>query len=278
LRRDPRRFQRPRDRNVGPAEPEIGRLIVGLQPAREAIRVHGAQLVRLLLEAEPGPRLEAVARFAEDQGVPRIDRAPRGELDRLSGGVSHQGVLCWAPALTLVGLDTLLEDAALLGLALDGIQDPQNFGALIRSAVGLAQASVIWPENASAPLSTATFRASAGAIEHARLCRVSSLTSALTELAAGGVQVIGLDAHAPLQLRELNLQLPSVLVIGAEHTGLGRAVRRTCTHLARLVTPFAVDSLNASVAAGIALYEARLQRSPAVATQLSGSALPASNG
>jgi 23S rRNA (guanosine2251-2'-O)-methyltransferase len=248
---------------------EEGRLIAGLQPAREAIRAHGSKLRRVLLADEPGPRLEAVARFAHDQGVSRVDRAPRPELDRLSGGATHQGVLCWAAPLEIVELEQLLVDPQLLAIALDGIQDPQNFGALIRSAVGLAGAAVIWPEHASAPLSAATFRASAGAIEHARLCRVSSLTNALGELRDAAVQVIGLDAQAPAELRSFDLCLPTVLVIGSEHTGLGRAVRRACTQVARLVRPRSVDSLNASVAAGIALYEATVQRSQALTTNIS---------
>ncbi|HMJ09907.1 MAG TPA: RNA methyltransferase [Polyangiaceae bacterium] len=248
---------------------EEGRLIAGLQPAREAIRAHGPRLRRVVLADEPGPRLEAVARFAHDQGVPRIERTSRAELDRLSGGATHQGVLCFAPPLELLPLETLLQDPRLLAIALDGIQDPQNFGALIRSAVGLAQAAVLWPEHASAPLSAATFRASAGAIEHARLCRVASLTNALVELKDAGVQVVGLDAQASVELRSLDLRLPTVLVIGAEHTGLGRAVRRACTHVARLVRPHTVDSLNASVAAGIAIYEATMQRSSTVASDIS---------
>ncbi|HEY6557403.1 MAG TPA: RNA methyltransferase [Polyangiaceae bacterium] len=260
MRPKPRRFARP----LPVTTSEEGRLIAGLQPGREAIRAHGPRLRRVLLSDEPGPRLEAVARFARDQGVARVDRAARSELDRLSGGATHQGVLCWAPPLEIVELESLLTDPQLLAIALDGIQDPQNFGALIRSAVGLAGAAVIWPEHASAPLSAATFRASAGAIEHARLCRVASLTNALTESRDAGVQVIGLDAQAPIDLRSLELSVPTVLVIGAEHTGLGRAVRRACTHVARLVRPHSVDSLNASVAAGIALYEAATQRSRAI--------------
>ncbi len=239
------------------AEP---RLVAGLQPVREAIRVHGSALSRLAVDSRNLPRLEAVVRFARDQGVERVDRLPRRELEKLSGGVSHQGVLAWAPPLELLDPAPLLTDPALLALALDGIQDPQNFGAVIRSAVGLAGAPVLWGEHASAPLGTATFRASAGAIEHAKLCRVKSLVGTLTEAASLGAQVIGLDAQAPVRLRDLDLTGPTVLVIGSEGEGLGRAVRRACTAHAQLVPRGAIDSLNASVAAGIALYEAAIQR------------------
>jgi 23S rRNA (guanosine2251-2'-O)-methyltransferase len=170
-------------------------------------------------------------------------------------------VLCWAPPLRLLDIEAIADDPKLIALALDGIQDPQNFGALIRSAVGLANAAVIWPEHSSAPLSAATFRASAGAIEHARLCRVASLTTALGELGSRGIQIIGLDAHAELELRQVDLTRPSVLVLGSEHTGLGRAVRKACSSLARLAALHELDSLNASVAAAVALYAVQIQRS-----------------
>lgn len=248
------------ERSASRAGATDGRLIAGLQPVREAIRVHGAALARVAVDSRELPRLEAVVRFAQDQGVQRVDRLPRRELERLSGGVSHQGVLAWAPGLELVGPAVVLGDPALLALALDGIQDPQNFGALVRSAVGLAGAPVIWGEHASAPLGTATFRASAGAIEHATLCRVRSLAGTLADASGRGVQIVGLDAQAPTRLCELDLTGPTLLVIGSEHEGLGRAVRRACTTHAQLVPRGRIDSLNASVAAGIALYEAVTQR------------------
>ena len=148
------------------------RLVTGLQPVREAIRVHRSALKRVALEQKDSPTLEALGRFAADQGVPEVVRVPRTELDRWTDGGQHQGVTAWAPELTLLAVEELLADPTLLALALDGIQDPQNFGAVIRSAVGVANAAVLWGEHSSAPLSTAAGRASAGAIEHAR--RVSA--------------------------------------------------------------------------------------------------------
>jgi len=241
-----------------PADPD--RLIAGLQPVREAIRVHGGKLGRVLVDDRALPRLDAVARFARDQGA-AVERVARRELDRLAGGAQHQGVLAFAPPLSLVPADELWADPGLLGVALDGIQDPQNFGAVIRSAVGIAGATVVWGEHASAPLGPATFRASAGAIEHARLCRVRSLTTALGEARDHGVHVVGLDAHAEHHLAEVDLTQPTLLVIGSEGEGMGRAVRRVCSSLAQVLPMTRLDSLNASVAAGIALYEAIRQRS-----------------
>jgi 23S rRNA (guanosine2251-2'-O)-methyltransferase len=131
---------------------------------------------------------------------------------------------------------------------------------VLRSAVGVAKAAVLWPEHATAPLSLATFRASAGAVEHAKLCRVRSLRAALLEAQDQGFSVVGLDAGAESSLRKLDLRGPLVLVLGSEHEGLSRSVRQQCTALARLPMADGVASLNASVAAALALYEAACQR------------------
>ncbi|MFO0569329.1 MAG: RNA methyltransferase [Polyangiaceae bacterium] len=244
-----------------PSAPEPRpRLVTGLQPVREAIRVHGSRLTRLVVEDRDVPRLEAVARFARDQGVTDVRRLPRRDLDRLAEGAQHQGVLALAPELELHDLDELLDDPELVALALDGIEDPQNFGAVIRSAVGIAGAAVIWGEHSSAPLTPATFRASAGAIEHARLCRVRSLATALEQAKATGMLVIGLEAQAEQELRDLDLSGRVLLVIGSEGEGMARAVRRACDVRVSLLSMQRLDSLNASVAAGIALYEVTRQR------------------
>jgi 23S rRNA (guanosine2251-2'-O)-methyltransferase len=232
------------------------RLIAGVQPVREAIRVHRSNLKRVALEEKPSPTLDALARFATDQGVPEVVRAPRADLERWTDAAQHQGAAAWGPELRLVELEELLADPSLLALALDGIQDPQNFGAVIRSAVGVANAAVIWGEHSSAPLSPATGRASAGAIEHARLCRVPSLVGALNAARERGISIIGLDAHASERVGDLGLTGPTILVVGNEHEGMGRGVRRACTAVGRLTTSGRIDSLNASVAAALALHEA----------------------
>jgi 23S rRNA (guanosine2251-2'-O)-methyltransferase len=241
------------------------RLVCGLQPVREAIRTHGADLERVVVEAgggESGPQLDALARFAHDHGA-RVERVPRAELDRMARGVRHQGAIAVAPELRLTPLDALaLGDRPLL-VALDEVQDPQNFGAVIRSSVAMGATAVLWPEHRSAPLSPATFRASAGAIEHATLCRVSSLTAALDALKARGLAVVGLDMTGPATIDAVDLAGPSVLVVGAEGKGLRKTVKRACDALARLPMPGPIASLNASVAVAIALYEAVRQRGAA---------------
>lgn len=239
------------------------RLVLGIQGAREAIIAHGTGLARVLVEQrhEEAPQIEAVARFAHDRGV-RVERVPRATLDRLAQGERHQGVIAEAPPLRMHPLDSLAEglDHDALFIALDELTDPHNFGAIVRSAVALGADGVVWPEDKSAPLSAAMARASAGAVEHARLCRVSSLPNALKDLVDAGMNVVGLDASATVHLDEIDLTLPTCLVVGSEGKGLRRSTRKICTAVAKLPMKGPVASLNASVAAAIALYEVVRQR------------------
>jgi 23S rRNA (guanosine2251-2'-O)-methyltransferase len=238
------------------------RLVCGLQPVREAIRAHGGRLERVLVEAEarePSPQLEALARFARDHGA-RVERPPRSELDRVTRGARHQGTVAFAPELPIAAVDDLVLGDQALVVALDEVQDPQNFGAVIRSAVAMGATAVMWPEHRSAPLSAATFRASAGAVEHATLCRVTSLPPALDDLRARGLAVVGLDMTGDVSIDAVDLTRPAVLVVGAEGKGLRKTVKRCCDSLASLPMPGPVASLNASVAVAIALYEAVRQR------------------
>ena len=236
-----------------------GRLVFGIQPVREAVRAHGARVAQVAIEAGDHPQLEALARFARDQGID-VATLSRAELDRRAKGARHQGAMALAPALRILKLAQVAIEPGALFLALDGIEDPQNFGAVLRSAVAFGANGVLWGEHASAPLSPATFRASAGAVEHAVLVRVSSLPSALQHIAAQDATVVGLEAHGDVELAAVDLTGPVAIVIGSEGKGLMKSVRRACTRIARLPMGGAIDSLNASVAAAIALYEARRQR------------------
>jgi 23S rRNA (guanosine2251-2'-O)-methyltransferase len=209
--------------------------------------------------------LDALARFANDHGAP-VERRPRGDLDRMAQGARHQGAIALAPELRIESLDDLLSsrgdgtgDAALI-VALDELQDPQNFGAIIRSAVAMGATSIVWPEHRAAPLTPATFRASAGAVEHARLCRVGGLPVALERMRGAGIVVVGLDADAPEDIARVDLAVPVAIVVGAEGKGLRKTVKKSCDLLARLPMSQRIGSLNASAALAIALYEAVRQR------------------
>lgn len=233
--------------------------MTGQHAVRELIRAHGARVFEVLVEHDPRDRAAALARFATDSGIP-LRSVARAELDALSGGGLHQGVVAYGPELAFTAPEDLLKQPDFLAVALDGVVDPQNFGAVIRSAVGLTDAAIVFAESSAAPLTPATFRASAGAIEHATLCRVSSLHAFLSQAAEAGARIIGLEPQAETHLHELDLTGPLVIVIGSEEKGMHRAVRRACTSLARLVSGSRIQSLNASVAAGIALHQVLVAR------------------
>jgi 23S rRNA (guanosine2251-2'-O)-methyltransferase len=261
-RRPPAYGGKPRQEVVSP-HASAPRLVLGLQPVREAIRVHRDRLGAVLVErgrGESAGRHDALARFATDQAVPEVRRVERRELDALATGGFHQGALAWAPALALHDPADVLAAPDFLLLALDGIEDPQNFGAAVRSAVGLGATAVVFSEHSAAPLTPATFRASAGAIEHARLVRVPSLVRFLDDAVATGSAIVGLASDAPQRLEDADLRGRLVLAVGSEHEGLGRAVRRRCTALARLTLRGPIDSLNASAAAAVALYVSQIRR------------------
>jgi 23S rRNA (guanosine2251-2'-O)-methyltransferase len=239
-------------------------MICGLQPVREAIRAHGPRLTRILVESDPREvsSIAALVRFATDHGAP-VERVSRADLDRFAHGVRHQGTIAFAPGLRVRRIEDLALDEQALVVALDEIQDPQNFGAVIRSSVAMGVAAIVWPEHRSAPLSAATFRASAGAVEHATLCRVPALPLALQSLRARGLTVVGLDAGGDLTLDRVNLARAAVLVVGGEGKGLRRTVKHACDVLARVPMPGPIASLNASATVAMALYEAVRQRARA---------------
>jgi 23S rRNA (guanosine2251-2'-O)-methyltransferase len=237
----------------------VARIISGLQPVREAIRTRARDLEKVLVVERDSPQLEALARYARDQGA-RVESATVADLDRITKGARHQGAIAFAPELTLKTLEELDLGPSTLVVALDELQDPQNFGAVLRSAVAMGASAVLWPEHSSAPLSAATFRASAGAVEHATLCRVTSLPSALEKLRDAGLQVLGLDTNGETLIADVDLTGPVALVVGAEGKGLRRGVKAACTRLVKLPMKGPIASLNASVAAAIALYETARQR------------------
>ncbi len=230
------------------------RMIMGVQPVREAIRAHGSAIEKLWAQRDGGPPVRGLLKFASDRGIP-TEIKDASDMARASSGGRHQGVIAFAPELSLTRIEDVIVQPNSIFLALDGIMDPQNFGAAIRSAVALGADCVLWPEHSSAPLTPATFRASAGAVEHARLCRVPSLPDALSLLARKGTLNVGLDANGPVMLSQVPLVGPVTLVIGAEDKGLRKPVIAACAHLARLPMRGPVASLNASVAGALALYE-----------------------
>lgn len=241
------------------------RHLCGTHAVLEALQARPSDLAVVYVTQDDtrGPQ-GPVVRAARDRKVTVEVRAVPF-LDSLSEGLRHQGCVAVAagdyPYLDLDGLLAQVPDLSRgLLVALDEITDPHNFGAIVRSAVALGADGVITLKDRAAPVSATVVRSSAGATEHARIARVTNLARTLAALVEEGWQVVGLAGEGTVLLPTLDLTGPTVLVVGSEGDGLRRLVRSHCTHLARIDLAGPVASLNASVAAGIALYEARRQR------------------
>ncbi|MHB8737838.1 MAG: 23S rRNA (guanosine(2251)-2'-O)-methyltransferase RlmB [Candidatus Dormibacteria bacterium] len=230
----------------------------GRRPVEEAVRAERAERV-LVANGTPAP--EEIRRGAARLGVP-LESVEPGRLASLTGSALHQGVaaLVAAPALMTPGM--LLERAVgvPLLLALDGVQDPQNLGAALRSAAAAGASGAIIPRHRAAPVTGAVIKASAGTALSLPLASVSSLAACLVDLGRAGVWTVGLDADGEVAHDQADLTMPLVLVVGAEGSGLSRLVRERCDLLVRIPMAAGVESLNVAAAAAVALFEARRQR------------------
>jgi 23S rRNA (guanosine2251-2'-O)-methyltransferase len=247
---------RPR-RRTGGSEAEW---IAGRNPVVEALRA-GVPVNALYVAegAERDGRLREAFRLASEQGVSLLEVNGR-ELDRLTGGAVHQGLAARIPAYEYAHPDDLLERAAEVGeppliVALDSVTDPRNLGAVVRSAAGFGAHGVLVPERRAAGMTAAAWKTSAGAAARIPVAQTVNLVRQLKSYQQAGCMVVGLAADGDLNLRDLDLgDGPLVLVVGSEDAGLSRLVTETCDQLVSIPMSGRLESLNAGVAAGVALY------------------------
>jgi len=216
----------------------------------------------LLADTRQDDRAARVKALAQQHGV-RVRVLPRADLDLKSpDGLRHQGVLAYVPQKTLEGEDFLYAPAEpqRLLLALDSIQDPHNLGACLRTAEAVGVSAVIVPRDRSAVLGAAAHKAAAGSAERVPLVAVTNLVRSLERLKELGYWITGLAGEASETLYDVDLTGPAVLVVGAEGEGLRRLTRETCDRLVKIPMEGKAESLNASVAAAVCLYEAYRQR------------------
>jgi 23S rRNA (guanosine2251-2'-O)-methyltransferase len=240
--------------------------VAGRNSVVEALR---AQVpVRALYVAERidvDDRVREVLKIAADRRLPLLE-APRSELDRVTGGAVHQGVAFTLPAYEYVHPDDLVAAAhdaheAPLVVALDGVTDPRNLGAVIRSAAAFGAHGVVVPERRSAGVTAGAWKSSAGAAARVPVARATNLARQLRAYADAGLFVIGLAGDGEIDVRSVEVATsPLCLVVGSEGSGLSRVVRQACDLVVRIPIARDVESLNAGVAAGIALYEVALAR------------------
>lgn len=238
-------------------------ILYGLHPVEEAILAGVRRFDHVCMARERSDaKLERIAALCREHGI-RLQQASRDHLTGLAKNSAHQGVVAVVRAKALAELEDLLVPRAgrnALLLALDGIEDPQNLGALLRSADGAGVDGVISTERRAAPLSAVAVKVSAGAAEHVPLARVVNMTRALEQIKAAGIWVMGLDERGTANYDAIDYTAPCALVLGREGAGLHELVRRTCDQLLRIPMAGAVASLNVSVAGAVVLFEAARQR------------------
>jgi len=239
-------------------------VLYGVHPVAEALRAGRRRFDHVLVAAERhDDRLARLVAECRQAGV-RVRQEPREHLTQIAGSNMHQGVVAYVYPRDLLSIEDLFESPdpsqSRLLLALDGVEDPQNLGALLRVADGAGVDGVIVTERRSAPLSSVAVKASAGAVEHLRIARVVNLVRALEELKQQNIWIIGLDERGETDYNRFDLTGSCVLVLGREGAGLHDLVRRTCDHLLRIPMAGGVSSLNVSTAGAVVLYEAARQR------------------
>lgn len=264
---DPGKTTGARPKSHGAARPVSGTAtagadwVIGRNPVLEALQA-GLPIRRAYVAdgLERDDRLRDILKFAAENGIPLL-AATRTELDRMTGGGVHQGVALQLPAFEYADAEDVLATSldsptAALVVACDSITDPRNLGAIVRSAAAFGAHGVIIPERRSAQMTAAAWKTSAGAAARVPVARVTNLNRTLKTYADAGFTVVGLAGEADVDVAGFpGIDGPVLLVVGSEGEGLARLVRENCDVLARIPIDSQVESLNASVAAAIALYE-----------------------
>jgi 23S rRNA (guanosine2251-2'-O)-methyltransferase len=237
-------------------------IVYGINPVLEALRAGRAKEVRVASGfSRKNERLRELTGLARDRGV-RVREVPPDVLERDARGGVHQGVLADVDEVQEYSVEDLVRGAAgtPLIVVLDGIEDPHNLGAILRTADAAGVDGVVIQSRRSAALGGAPAKASAGAVAHVRIAEVVNIARAVEDLKEIGVWTVGLAGESATPYDSIDFTVPSAIVLGAEGSGLRRLVRERCDFLARIPMAGQVGSLNVSVAAGIALFEAVRQR------------------
>jgi 23S rRNA (guanosine2251-2'-O)-methyltransferase len=252
-RRTTARGRRPsRERGGAPGDDgETPLVVYGARPVLELLR-SGEGVARLYVG--PGAHEQAIRAAAEVRGI-RPEAADRAALDRLARSPHHQGTVAVGPPFRYAELERVLAPTCPSALVLDGLQDPRNLGAMLRTARAAGVGAVVLPRDRSVGITPVVAAAAAGLLFGLSIVRVPNLVRALVALKEAGYWLLGLDPHAGRSLYDVACPGRPALVVGGEGAGLRSLVRRTCDFTVSIPMASGVDSLNAAVAAGVALYE-----------------------
>ena len=243
------------------------RLIYGVNPVIESMRADRIPSEILIAEGARDARLRELVELARSKDV-AIKQATRATLDREAGNTHHQGVVAKLAQASYADADDLLESISVkigtanepLALLLDGIEDPRNLGAILRTAECAGVNGVFIPERRAAGVNETVAKASAGAVEHLPVARVTNLSLLIRQLKERNLWIVGTSGDAAIDYTDWDWTRPSAVVLGAEGSGLHRLVREHCDALVKIPVCGKIESLNVSVAAGIILYEVLRQR------------------
>jgi len=239
-------------------------ILYGTNPIRQALETRGHKVREIWVSRRgTSSTVRKILAQAKVLGI-KVRSHDRRRLDARAGTTSHQGILAFLSPYDYADLETILQ-AALdeepgLIMVLDGIDDPQNLGALIRTAYVCGAHGLVVPKDRAAPLTAAVAKASAGALEHTRVARVTNLVRTLERLKKNSIWVVGLSMEADHLIYELDLCAPTALVVGGEAKGIRPLVKQTCDFLAAIPQQGQLNSLNAAAAGAMALYETVRQR------------------
>jgi 23S rRNA (guanosine2251-2'-O)-methyltransferase len=234
--------------------------ICGVHAVYEALASHQQPVERIHIARDAhSARLRDILNLARLRGVP-VRKEERAILDRMAEGAVHQGIVAVASAFEYADFEMLFKPEKPLVVILDGVEDPHNLGAVIRTAEACKASGVVVPERHSAPLTSTVIKASAGASVYVPVVRVKNLVAAIDEMKHRGLWIVGLDPAGTREWTEFDYKGPVAVVLGGEHRGLRRLVREHCDALVRIPMLGNIASLNISVAAGIILYEVVRQR------------------
>ena len=234
--------------------------IFGVHAVYEALASHALPIERIHIAREAhSTKLKEIVDLARERGVP-VRREERSVLDRLAEGAPHQGIVAISAAMSYSDFEVLFKADKPLVVVLDGVEDPHNFGAVMRTAEACGASGIVVPERHSAPLSPAVVKASAGAAAYVPVVRAKNVVNAIEEMKRRGLWIVGVDPAGTQDWTHFDYKTPVALVLGGEHRGLRRLVREHCDTLVRIPMLGRIASLNISVAAGVALYEVVRQR------------------
>lgn len=233
-------------------------VLSGIHPVVEALKTKRPLDRILVAQGAGGPRIQEVIDLARRGSVP-VRFEPRASLDRLAGSPSHQGVVAMGAARKYADLEQAA--AGELVVVLDGVEDPHNLGAIIRTAHAAGAASLIIPERRAASVTDVVGKAAAGALEHLPVARVTNINRTLEELKERGFWIYGLDERGEQSYDDVDYGSPTAIVLGGEGKGLHEQVRKHCDLLVRIPMAGKISSLNVSVAAGVVLFEWKRRKS-----------------